>query len=547
MNEIIPGTVCCILCRGMVIYKDGDKTRFKNHLNNEHGAFFDIDYLLASCLLENDQKEAIARTVSNRGVNLLQESKLSDIYSETLREDTDCNPRDGTLRDFELKKEKFEYPGDTFSDESFLSQRNKDDVKRKQFECEKCGKSYTTKQSLKGHIEKHHPATEVKKEKFDEFDLGSGQIQQHISEVRDEMVSEEYVGGFAHPVNKYVQNDFNNEYLYETSSISTESADTTLPLSISGLSEPKSSVSHDESGTEATIYGDSLRTESDLKRNNYESLQMSSQDRSVVNGVKREFIEDEFNRKRKVQTAVSEVSDKVDNAVDSRFKCRAEGCDKTYTQACNRRTHERKAHDIESSRYSKRFKSNSTDTPNKTQEKDNLKWDELEKIRAQYYNTPQSPLNDSIKATVDSASSHSDSQSKRVDETHQEGPTFKRKEDTTSENSLPVIPGIDLDSSKYFTKNPKVVTSARGKSLSLFNEIPEGLPDEWKMRTFEVVTNSGSKSMIKHYLSPEFKVLKSALAVVEYLRLKGELEADQIRAIACNLNVSDKKLKSLYD
>ena len=76
MNNTIPGTVCCLLCRGLVIYKasilflgpeqypcncnttlqDGDKTRFRNHMNNEHGAFFDLDYLLASCMMETEQK-----------------------------------------------------------------------------------------------------------------------------------------------------------------------------------------------------------------------------------------------------------------------------------------------------------------------------------------------------------------------------------------------------------------------------------------------------------------------------------------------------------
>ena len=63
MSEVIPGTVCCLLCRGLVIYKNGDKSRFNAHMNNEHGAFFDIDYLLASSLMDIEQKAVVANTV----------------------------------------------------------------------------------------------------------------------------------------------------------------------------------------------------------------------------------------------------------------------------------------------------------------------------------------------------------------------------------------------------------------------------------------------------------------------------------------------------
>ena len=56
-------TVRCLLCRGLVIYKSGDITRFTAHLANEHGAFFDIEYLLASCFMDEGQKEAIAHPI----------------------------------------------------------------------------------------------------------------------------------------------------------------------------------------------------------------------------------------------------------------------------------------------------------------------------------------------------------------------------------------------------------------------------------------------------------------------------------------------------
>eukprot|EP00091_Calanus_sinicus_P022561 TRINITY_DN7211_c0_g1_i3.p1 TRINITY_DN7211_c0_g1~~TRINITY_DN7211_c0_g1_i3.p1 ORF type:complete len:129 (-),score=26.01 TRINITY_DN7211_c0_g1_i3:45-431(-) len=106
---------------------------------------------------------------------------------------------------------------------------------------------------------------------------------------------------------------------------------------------------------------------------------------------------------------------------------------------------------------------------------------------------------------------------------------------------------LDTSQSKYFTKNPKVITSARGKSISLFNETPVGLPEKWQMRTFEATTKTGAKSMIKHYLSPELKVLKTGLAVVEYLRLKGEMGPEQILEVSKVLNVSEGKLKTLYE
>jgi len=95
----------------------------------------------------------------------------------------------------------------------------------------------------------------------------------------------------------------------------------------------------------------------------------------------------------------------------------------------------------------------------------------------------------------------------------------------------------------YFTRNPKVITSANAKSIYLFNELPEGLSENWKMRTFEVI-KKGAKSMIKHYLTPELMVLKTDLAVVEYLRLKGEMGTEQLLEISRLLNIPEKKLKT---
>ena len=54
---------CCLLCHGIILYKDGDKTIFKAHVKNEHRAFFDLDYLLVSSLMGQEQRISMVKTV----------------------------------------------------------------------------------------------------------------------------------------------------------------------------------------------------------------------------------------------------------------------------------------------------------------------------------------------------------------------------------------------------------------------------------------------------------------------------------------------------
>jgi len=107
-------------------------------------------------------------------------------------------------------------------------------------------------------------------------------------------------------------------------------------------------------------------------------------------------------------------------------------------------------------------------------------------------------------------------------------------------------PAVDLSNSKYFVKNPNVIANARGKSIKLFDEEAKELPYGWKMRSIEVKMKTGGMSTIKHFLTPDTKVLKTGLAVIEYLRLEGILSTDHILEISKKLNVSEKKLRNLY-
>merc|ERR1712086_1219112 len=96
----------------------------------------------------------------------------------------------------------------------------------------------------------------------------------------------------------------------------------------------------------------------------------------------------------------NEENGKAANAASERFYCQVESCDKSYTAKTNKQSHEKKAHNIMSARSkTKKFKSvveeSQTENVLDGQEKENnLRWDELEKIRAQYYDNTAPKTNE---------------------------------------------------------------------------------------------------------------------------------------------------------
>ena len=104
---------------------------------------------------------------------------------------------------------------------------------------------------------------------------------------------------------------------------------------------------------------------------------------------------------------------------------------------------------------------------------------------------------------------------------------------------------VDLKASEYFTKYPKAIANPQESSLKLFNEDAEGLPEGWKVRLLKDPRDEGKT--VRHYLSPDMRVLKTGQGVVEYLRLEGSLPTDQILGIAKSvLLLSEKKINALY-
>ena len=195
-------TVRCILCRGRVIYKNGDITRFTSHLANEHGAFFDIEYLLASCFLDESQKRAIADPVvssqipptmmvtqaQNPAPMMKHEYPKQEIAQDTSAVDEQIRREladelfesvDKEIRDIENgvnMNETAEMERMETKSENLESKGTPESVKKKR-ECNLCGKVYNSLQGLSYHKKNHHSNGEEgvkqEREKVTENDMES--------------------------------------------------------------------------------------------------------------------------------------------------------------------------------------------------------------------------------------------------------------------------------------------------------------------------------------------------------------------------------------
>ena len=72
-------------------------------------------------------------------------------------------------------------------------------------------------------------------------------------------------------------------------------------------------------------------------------------------------------------------------------------------------------------------------------------------------------------------------------------------QDTSKEEQEQEAGMLDLKSSEYFTKYPKAIANPQERSLKLFTESAEGLPEGWKVRTLKDPKDE-SRS-VRHFLS----------------------------------------------
>ena len=65
-EETPKGKICCLLCRGFISYKNSDRTRFRDHMANEHDVKFDSDVILAVSVMSAREKQHIVAGAMSR-------------------------------------------------------------------------------------------------------------------------------------------------------------------------------------------------------------------------------------------------------------------------------------------------------------------------------------------------------------------------------------------------------------------------------------------------------------------------------------------------
>ena len=187
-----PRTVRCLLCRGVVqLRNDGEEEKqlekFSGHLENEHGAYFDHDFILATCFMDAEEKEAVKAVIDAKDIEEEEDDKDTEeggrVIVKMEYEDVKEEMKEGSSHREDTRGDKMatnvskEGPTNTCVACAKCEQRfektehlrihmkvihtGATPEKKTEFYCEKCDHYYSRKDALRIHMSRRHTGKDL--------------------------------------------------------------------------------------------------------------------------------------------------------------------------------------------------------------------------------------------------------------------------------------------------------------------------------------------------------------------------------------------------
>jgi hypothetical protein len=534
------GTVCCLLCRGTINFKNNNRMVFVNHMKDQHNAFHNIDYMLASCFLPAQQLVRVAET--------LEES----LREEPMEEEAE-KPQQVDMEETETQAKRRKYG-------------------EGEFKCDQCDRKYSTKFNMVAHMKRQHGSNMgIKQELVESHIAGEDATSEEDYETNEtgtlqnaeESSKEVVMLSCEECPKKFISSQglaVHNSRMHKS-----EQRDVTCEYANCGKTFPKKNnlrnhevVVHKRMPTKrgrpgkapvGSVFGYSSEdfgsaAESD---NTVEDI-IAMGDAKMVGIVADNeekmcepkeaeepqisiMADDEVEMVEPKEAEVSKISSiqDSDEASDSpaRLEC-AFHCGKSFTAKSNLAQHEIKKHNRPLKRKGRGYRS--TTEPDAT----------VPHMKESETTSTEEQISEDTAETTEDTS--------WAELTDPNLGDFETDEEEADEASGRVenMPGPDLTASEYFTKYPKAVAKPQEHSVHLFTEPAAGLPAGWRERRLQDPRDEART--LRHFLSPDpdSRVLKTGQGVAEFLRLEGSLATGQLLRIARTvLLLSENKIKAL--
>jgi len=180
-SDTFGGTIPCFLCKAFIYYDSEEATELSGHMTREHNVFFGLDFLLAACVMNEDERVAIVNVVKDRQPkkrNMAEQTVLPP-PSKSAKSGTKVDDDEITIDDFGLDDD---LPMSALTPETTLQEEQEvEEVKAVKEDlsvsppsqkdakadvyyhhCTECGQSFKLKIQLNRHVRMHDKEREDK-------------------------------------------------------------------------------------------------------------------------------------------------------------------------------------------------------------------------------------------------------------------------------------------------------------------------------------------------------------------------------------------------